>query len=416
MSVTFRDRTEMMIYAKEHLFNGNEQVLAGVLQDAMEALERTIPRMDKKYAQEWNIIHKEKPAVIDSAKAEERKTALSRVMENKITFQVIDAKYDLARQFVSENYREPVKDAYEHDAWVASFDENDLRVKAVQMVKSYMHDVLEEIAEKTCSQNPPALKSKEYNMVKNIETIMAKDEPIKDAFEKAGVRSLLDTRKDGEAYKMTHDAGAEMDVDKWFTETSSQKLYEAVLFSNGKINHGAGLQALSNIARNGHTPEDALYMIARGELDNQGKSMMTNEDVSTLWIDVLNNPKCPPELAMEIAMHAASAKNISPVARDAVIKEAAASLDRVEVEIFDRKFPEMDGILGAFDKLAAKEITTEQLAEQMSEILVEHGYLDKNFSEPETGFPEKGSPQMDSREGEIEDFSYGLTLPGDVIS
>ena len=130
MSVTFRDRTEMMIYAKEHLFNGNEQVLAGVLQDAMEALERTIPRMDKKYAQEWNIIHKEKPAVIDPAKAEERKTALSRVMENKITFQVIDAKYDLARQFVSENYREPVKDAYEHDAWVASFDENDLRVKA----------------------------------------------------------------------------------------------------------------------------------------------------------------------------------------------------------------------------------------------------------------------------------------------
>lgn len=126
---------------------------------------------------------------------------------------------------------------------------------------------------------------------------------------KETLKSILSDRPDGQPYENDPERyqreiaalfNPKRKLTDWSKETDVEKLRNAVSFSNGVINYGRGLDALKIIAMNKHLPEESLIEIAGGKLDNQGKSMMTNDNVREIWGYVLKNENCPKELACDI--------------------------------------------------------------------------------------------------------------------
>ena len=167
------------------------------------------------------------------------------------------------------------------------------------------------------------------------------------------ISSILTNRSDGEPYKNDPEEyrkqtetpfSPRFTIEKWKAETDTDKLYTAVLCSNGHINYGRGLEILKAIMENENTPEDALIMVAGGKLDNQGKSMMTNADVISTWEHILNNKNCPAGLAADILLETVMNQNkIEP-------ELAQRILDKAHELLKSKGYSDIAGVTASFQK------------------------------------------------------------------
>ncbi len=84
-------------------------------------------------------------------------------------------------------------------------------------------------------------------------------------------------------------------------EKDEELIQNVLFFPSANLNHKEGNQVVHNIAKTSSSQE-FLQIIASGNIEGQQKFYMTNSEVMDVWKDIVSNPNCSLELAIDIAV------------------------------------------------------------------------------------------------------------------